>query len=952
MARGGAYLRNISKLNVLFGVGSLLLFAALLVMIADDTVREWKRYQREFNRLEVQKTKEQLESADAKVDKEKLTQLTRQIEEAEKKIAGQKDQIDAVQKELKQLEAKIYKTNQEYQFTRSYLSVAKYEYEEAVQHGDEKEVREWKEKLDHETAKETQFKKELDQLALDKQEKEDRVAAIQSEKVALKEKVNALLKGKARFEKKLKNIKPGFRSWILNLPMLDFIAPTRKIKQVVVEDLKEDYHFTKVPRVDRCMTCHMGIDKEGWEDVKQPFKTHPRLDLFVASTSPHPMNEFGCTVCHGGSGQAVTFFDTAHTPDSEEQKKEWEEKYNWKPQKFVEEKMLPASLIESSCLQCHNDGNPITIKDAPKLTKGKELFEDRGCYSCHAVEGYEDFRKLGPDLSRIAGKTNKDWAAKWLKAPLAFRPDTKMPQFFDLSNTSLPEDIKKNNAEIAGIVDYLYKKSGDFEVPQTYQGGDAQKGKELVANLGCMACHAVEDWEGTDFGPDLNSIGSKVDPSWLADWVKNPKHYWKETRMPSLRISDDEANDITAYLMTLKNEPFEKMAVPEAEPAVVDEMVYDYLVSQHGTVMAKQKLDAMSEDEKRLYLGQRAINHYGCAGCHNIPGFEKAGKIGVELTEEGSKDPHTLDFGNIHIEHTRQDWFKTKMKNPRVFDKGKVKGRLEKLKMPNFHFDDEEAEALTVYLLSLKKSEIPSDMKELLDERGKAIVEGRRMVNDFNCQACHLIEGKGGIIKETLADGMAPPSLNTEGAKVWGDWLHSFLKTPSTLRPWLQIRMPTYGFSDKEATELVKYFNAVDNQKFTYKSKEDQIPKPSKEQWEVGKQIFDQFRCVQCHQAENIEDRNPLELAPDLGLARERLKPRWIVKWLVDPNRIMPGTRMPGYWPDFQSPLPDVLGGSAKKQIIAIRNYLVNMDLYEESKSSKNDDKIGPKSNFTTGRRK
>ena len=92
---------------------------------------------------------------------------------------------------------------------------------------------------------------------------------------------------------------------------------------------------------------------------------------------------------------------------------------------------------------------------------------------------------------------------------------------------------------------------------------------------------------------------------------------------------------------------------------------------------------------------------------------------------------------------------------------------------------------------------------------------------------------------------------------------------------------------------------------------------------------------MQCHEAEPSPGKSAADLAPDLALSRDRLKPRWIVKWMVDPQKLYPGTRMPGYFPDLQSPLPDVLGGSAKKQIIAIRNYILNLDLYEEAKAPK-----------------
>ena len=63
-------------------------------------------------------------------------------------------------------------------------------------------------------------------------------------------------------------------------------------------------------------------------------------------------------------------------------------------------------------------------------------------------------------------------------------------------------------------------------------------------------------------------------------------------------------------------------------------------------------------------------------------------------------------------------------------------------------------------------------------------------------------------------------------------------------------------------------------------------------------------------------------LAPDLSLAKKRLKPDWVEKWIEDPQGLQEGTMMPTFFSEGQSPLPDVLEGDAHKQIQAIRDYL------------------------------
>ncbi len=80
------------------------------------------------------------------------------------------------------------------------------------------------------------------------------------------------------------------------------------------------------------------------------------------------------------------------------------------------------------------------------------------------------------------------------------------------------------------------------------------------------------------------------------------------------------------------------------------------------------------------------IGRYGCFSCHDIKGFEKAQPIGTDLSEEGSKLVTRLDFAFItDIPHTSKiAWFRTKLHDPRIFDKGRVLQPLDKLRMPNF----------------------------------------------------------------------------------------------------------------------------------------------------------------------------------------------------------------------------------------------------------------------------
>src|SRR5213079_2652136 len=106
-----------------------------------------------------------------------------------------------------------------------------------------------------------------------------------------------------------------------------------------------------------------------------------------------------------------------------------------------------------------------------------------------------------------------------------------------------------------------------------------------------------------------------------------------------------------------------------------------------------------------IELGRRVIARYGCFSCHDIKGFETAQSIGTDLSEEGSKLVTRLDFAFISdIPHTSKlGWFRAKLHDPRIFDRGRVLQPLDKLRMPNFDFSDVEIGRLVTALMSFQR---------------------------------------------------------------------------------------------------------------------------------------------------------------------------------------------------------------------------------------------------------
>jgi hypothetical protein len=69
--------------------------------------------------------------------------------------------------------------------------------------------------------------------------------------------------------------------------------------------------------------------------------------------------------------------------------------------------------------------------------------------------------------------------------------------------------------------------------------------------------------------------------------------------------------------------------------------------------------------------------------------------------------------------------------------------------------------------------------------------------------------------------------------------------------------------------------------------------------------------------------------APNLAMAWERLYPEWILEWLHDPQKLLPGTKMPSFYadPNATDGPPDVLNGDDELQMKALRDYVISIGL-------------------------
>src|SRR5262245_13013962 len=880
--KGVGHAYNVDFLNVVFAASSLFLFLSVVWLVWDDFDREWKNTQRRFAQLEYQVTQAQREQAVRSVDRNKLAQLEAQRKAGEQKIAANKAKVDELQAQLKDADNKQFRATLDYNYMKATYDQNRYDFETTREADPKSSATARKQKTTEDEAKQlNDLNLAMEKAIADKAAVQAQLGQYTGQAAAAEKQIDDMRTEQNRLTKRLDVLAPSpTKDYFRNAPLLDFMAPTIKVQQIILPNVVDDVNFIRVPKMDRCQTCHLAIDKKGYEKYPQPFTTHPDLDTYLGGSSPHPIDKVGCTVCHEGMGQSVSFRDAAHMPSNEKQKEEWEKKYHWEEPHLWDYPMLPVAMTQASCEKCHRQ--QVFVPKADKLTLAYATYERAGCYACHKTKGFENMRKPGPILTKIDSKLKADWVKNWIRNPRAVKPTTWMPRFFYNSNNSSPEDAVRNEAEINGIAAYLFANSEKHEFAVTNPGrGDAKNGEKIVKEIGCQGCHVVGEGSREaagprrTFGQPLENLGNKTTYEWVYDWVRDPKHYNPSTFMPNLRLTDAQVADVAAYLVGLKG-PGGDAAKAQADQKATDEVLLDYLKAVLPFEDAKAQLAKLNADEKQVELGKRAINRYGCFSCHDIKGFEKAQSIGTDLSEEGSKLVTRLDFAFISdIPHTSKlGWFRAKLHDPRLFDKGRVLQPLDKLRMPNFEFSDEEIERLVTAIMSFQRETQPAAAMPARSARADFLSAGRTLVRRRNCVGCHVIEGDGGdFVKLVAESSLGPPMLTPEGARVQPEWLYAFLRGPITIRPWLNVRMPTFGLDDPNLNTVIDYFESVSNSVGPFKTHE--ILRATDTQ-AMGKQLFETLKCQQCHVLGTIpKDQPTSNLAPDLRMAPDRLQPDW-----------------------------------------------------------------------------
>lgn len=412
-----------------------------------------------------------------------------------------------------------------------------------------------------------------------------------------------------------------------------------RLRQIVMPELG---------RVDRCNSCHTGIEDPRMVAAPQPYRTHPGNLL-----DTHRVEKFGCSVCHDGQGQATS------TKDAHGDVGHWNQP------------LLRGALVYTSCSRCHWENDlfgagsdrysqmgqrqPIFQADlvahvpgmesesAQSVLRGKRLTRTLGCLGCHTIK--DRGGTMGPEITFTGDKVVLDFSfarvrgehtvAQWLfehfKSPESVSEGTLMPDY-GLSD--------QQAWDLTRYMKSLHQKTmpANYTPMPPLRNGSHASGFELYGMF-CQTCHG-EDGRGSTvrYAQDQRAVDAPL-----------------ELMVPSLNNSDTLAvasNDFIRSIIKTGRpgtsmQGFGFHSGPGLHPQEIEQLVQHVRSWQPPATAFPSALRTLGS----RHQGQVLYAH-SCASCHESAG---QGGIGPSLRAPSAQAVYSSHFLTQTINHGRSN---------------------------------------------------------------------------------------------------------------------------------------------------------------------------------------------------------------------------------------------------------------------------------------------------------
>ena len=307
---------------------------------------------------------------------------------------------------------------------------------------------------------------------------------------------------------------PSWKNYQRSFFQLEAQGEPNAITKAAVLAAQPEIHqemLTGLQRVDRCTTCHLGVEDPTMKNAPEPFRYHEGLGSHIPS-------KFGCTICHGGQGLA-TDKESAHGKVD-----------------FWPSPLLSREYIRASCGRCHKEGD---VPGVPELTEGRRLFESQGCRGCHKLNGVGG--SIGPDLTTEgANRRAPEWMERHFLTPNVVSAGSAMPNFHFTRDQA--------RALTYYMLSLTSEEMGSYYSSVRLIPGP-EYGRQLFIEKNCVTCHSVGG-EGSKSGPDLLGVTTRHSAEWLDEQLVNPELVYPGSSMPAYDLEPNARKALLAYLQT------------------------------------------------------------------------------------------------------------------------------------------------------------------------------------------------------------------------------------------------------------------------------------------------------------------------------------------------------------------------------------------------------------------
>ncbi len=197
----------------------------------------------------------------------------------------------------------------------------------------------------------------------------------------------------------------------------------------------------------------------------------------------------------------------------------------------------------------------------------------KDCTSCHNLKGpaaqtlQELMDRKGPDLFYAGNKYRREWLVSWLQKPQRIRPAGEYygkhikpgVKSDEVDAATLEKHVALSKGDAEALADELMKlrPHDDLIAREKIEPGtiDKQMGEMNFDKFwGCMACHLIEPDFGGFSGPELYTAADRLQPEFIASFIRNPQAWQPKTWMPNKGVSEGAIQKFVRYFVVLNKE--------------------------------------------------------------------------------------------------------------------------------------------------------------------------------------------------------------------------------------------------------------------------------------------------------------------------------------------------------------------------------------------------------------